>query len=85
MNEVHVVEVKRMDAGGRCYIYYGKFNNGKYFVWFEDVFSILNTDYEESFRAKGGFEWSCEHTIATIKSDYMWHFISEIKILLGEE
>ena len=85
MNDVHVVEARSEMTGGRCYTYWGKLSDGTFFVWFDDVFSILDSDYSvtftpEFFKETDGdtYRWEKEHTLRTLEAKYMWHFIKEI-------
>lgn len=89
MENIHVIEAHSEMTGGGCLTYWGKFSNGLYFAWFDDVFSVFDADYgvtftKEFFKATGGdtYGWENEHILRTIETQYMWHFVEEAKELL---
>ena len=67
-----ITKIDRYNSGGNVMIYYGKLDNGKYFVFDMDSLSILDTDYAETltdeFYAETDgdtFDWDAKHVIKT--------------------
>ena len=63
----YVSEVKGFNSGGNIMVYYGKLlNSDKFFVYGNDILSILNADYGETLTedfVQDSFWWEKEHTI----------------------
>ena len=65
-----VIDASYEMTGGGCHTYWGKFDDGNYFVFGLNVFQKLDADYgvtftEESFKETGGdtYDWERKHKI----------------------